>query len=235
LPISNNMESKMKNANRSTVSQSRKTIAPVGLAKNLPLKNPPKSGWKKASDWQTWKSQLPNAYTYRLRVTDSKGVPIPIVRVRGNDQCGLLYIGETGIKNNDQSYRGEKLAHGVTDQVVGIAVGAHGGAKKFWTDGWHARLLAINPSYLLEFGWDEHEEEVNFAAKDERLPESQQKNQVITNSGKGLAMHMEDALIHDYEQNYKELPPLNSAKSPGLRDRDRKTKRDVSQDVKDIV
>jgi len=156
-------------------------------------------------------------------------------RARGSDHHGLLYIGETGIKNNDPSNRGEKLARGVTDQTMGTAAGAHGAAKKFWADGWDAQLGTIEPNYILEFGWDFHVEETVIAAKDERLPASQQKDQTIANSGKGLAMNMEDRMIREYVQEYGERPPLNSADSPGLRDRDRKTKRDPSQDVNDIV
>jgi hypothetical protein len=209
-------------------------LTPHGRTQNFPLLNPPASGWHKASDWATWNSKLPNAYTYRLRVVDKNGKPIPIKRLRGTDALAHLYVGETGIKNNDPSFRGEKLARGVTDKAVGTAGGAHGGAKKFWAEGWDAKLKAIDPDFVLQFGWDEHTEEAVFAAKDERLPASQQKDQSITNSGKGLAMKLEDDMLRQYVQEHSERPPLNSADGPGLRDRDRKTKRDLSQDVHDI-
>ena len=156
-----------------------------------------------------------------------------IPRAGGDDDYGLLYVGETGIKNTDPSYRGEKLGRGVIDQAFGTGAEARH-CQKFWAEtGIHNSRL-LTPTTEMSFGWDRRVEETILANKNERLPQSQQKDQTITNSGKGLAMNMEDEMIREYEGRYREWPPLNSADSPGLRDRDRKTKRDVSQDTEDI-
>lgn len=206
-------------------------LTSVGRPQNLLLANPPASGWHLAADWATWKDELPNAYTYRLRAVNAAGV---VLWIDDDHEYALLYVGETGIKNNDPSYRGEKLSRGAIDQAFGTGVGAHSGAKTFWNDDWDTRLKAIDLNYHLEFGWDEHVEETIFANKDERLPVSQQKDQTITNSGKGLAMNLEDKMIREYEARHRRPPPLNSINSPGLRDRDRKSKHGVAQDTKDI-
>lgn len=96
-------------------------ITPIGRSPTLLITNAPAGGWHAASNWATWNAQLPNAYTYRLRVVDGNGNPLHILRTRGTDSYGLLYVGETGIKNDDPSFRGEKLARGVIDKAIGTA------------------------------------------------------------------------------------------------------------------
>jgi hypothetical protein len=204
-------------------------ITPRGRSPNLPLNNTPYSGWRLANAWATWEVELPNAYVYRLRAVDPQGSPLHITRKRGTDVRGLLYVGETGIKDNDPSHRLEKLAQGVTNQ----GTGDHCGAKTYWQNGWDKKLASISPKFVLEVGWDKQTDFTMPAAKNEALPAAAQKDQMITNTGKGLVMGLEDAMLWQYEPEYGELPPLNSARSPGLRNRDRKSKHNVSDDLTD--
>jgi hypothetical protein len=213
-----------------TTPKQPKLIVPKGRTQSFLWYNEPESGWLPVEDHAKWRGQLPNSYTYRARAVDKNGKPVPITRVRGIDETGHLYCGETGVKENDPSFRGEKLAAGLADKAIGMKKGAHGGAKKFWADGWDKKLP---PGYKLEFGWDTQTDFVMPANKDEREPVDKQTDEMIANSGKGFAMGVENRIIRPYTQNHKEWPPLNSADSPGFRDRDRKTKNELDKDRKD--
>lgn len=208
-------------------------ITAKGRTPSMPLNNPPTSKWRLANEWKKWKHELPNAYTYRLRVVDKNGNPIALKRSLGDDLYGLLYVGETGIKSNDPSLRGEKLARGVTDKTFGSKKSGHGAARKYWNELWDQILTNLSADFQLQFGWDEHNTFTMPANKNELLPQSQQKDEMITNSGKGYAMELEDSMLIDYQKKHKELPPLNTAQSPGMRDKDRKTKHTLAQDLED--
>lgn len=208
-----------------------KRIAPVGKSANLPLDLAPASGWWKASDWQNWKSKLPNSYAYRARAVDASGNPLTIERMKGSDMRGLIYIGETGVKYNDSSTRLMNLAKGLTKPAKTYQ---HSAAKCFWSDGWDKKLQKIDQTYVIEVAWDEQIEETVLAGKHSALPGSQSKDQTITNSSKGLAMKVEREMLRQYESEHGERPPINKAKAPGLRDTDRKTKRTTKQDTRNI-
>jgi len=203
-------------------------IEPAGSWQNI-LERTPVSNWSLARDWAKWKDELPNAYTYRLRVIGKDKKPIALKRKKGIDIYGLLYVGETGIKNNQQSMRGEKLAHGVIDKTVI----AHSAARKYWKMNWDQMLAKIDADFELEFGWDEQKAFTMPANKNELLQPNQQKDEMITNSGKGFAMQFEDETIRVYVNKYGEFPPLNKAQSPGMRNRDRQSKRTLQQDLED--
>lgn len=206
-------------------------IKPTGTPRSLPLNVDPTSRWRKAADWPCWRKELPNSYTYRARAVNANGEPLKISRLRGIDSRGLIYIGETGVKDDDSSERVANLARGLS----GVAPSyAHNAAKRFWDERWDAKLNAVDPSYTVEIGWDEHAEETTLAAKIETAPANQQKDQWITNSGKGLAMKVEKDMLTQYEGEHIERPPINRGRPPGLRNRDRKTKRTLAQDTTDI-
>lgn len=208
-----------------------KRITSVGTPKNLPLNVDPASKWRKASDWAKWKPELPNSYTYRARAVDATGKPLSIPRAKGTDARGLIYIGETGVKDDDSSERVANLAKGLATKS---GTYSHNAAKRFWDDGWDAKLRAIDAGYILEIGWDEQVEETTFAMKDPTIPVAQHKDQTITNSGKGLSMKLEKDMLRQYENERGERAPINKGKPPGLRNTDRKTKRGVNQDLRDI-
>jgi hypothetical protein len=205
------------------------TLTPRGSTPTFPWFNAPESGWLAVEDHDNWRDQLPNSYTYRLRAVDNHGKAITITRKLGVDPHGLLYCGETGVKENDPSFRGEKLAAGVADRKIAAKASAHGGAKKFWKDGWDKTLPA---GYKLQFGWDTQTDFIMPANKDANLPENVQLDEMIENSGKGWAMGVEKRIIDPYKQKHREWPPLNSADSPGFRNRDRKTGNTLPDDRK---
>jgi len=205
-----------------------KNLQAHGRTPNLPLNNDPASGWKPADGWQSWGTDLPNAYVYRLRAVDKDGKPLPLPQAQDTNERGLLYVGETGVKDTDPSSRVKNLARGVTDESQKHL---HSAAPKYWDDGWPQELEDLDPDYVLQIGWDEQIDEQIIAEKDARLPSAPQKDQMISHSGKAAAMGLEDAMLRQFASEHPVRPPLNDAPSPGWRDRDRKTKHQVTDDL----
>lgn len=197
-----------------------KQIQPHGHSPNLILDNPPKSGWRKASEWGTWKSELPNAYVYRLRAVGPNG-PVDIPHGPGKRWKDLLYVGETGYKDGKDSKRLAGLANGVTNIAN---QNEHSAAPGYWSQKWNDVLKQLDPDFWLEAGWDEQDPV--------RIPASDGDG-IISSSNKSVALGLEDKMLRAYEVEHDCLPPLNDIRSPGFRDYDRKTKNTIDEDLED--
>lgn len=209
------------------------TLTEHGRVQNFLWWNDPASGWYDVKDYRKVFPLLPNGYVYRSRIVDKNGVPVPLKRKVGVDKTGTFYIGETGIQGEEPSERGGNHMHGLADKAVGTAKKAHGGAKKFWTGGWDKTFEKLSPGYRMQFGWDVTLDTVIPAAKDVRDANRAESDEVIANSNKSEARGLEDKMLHPFEQMHGELPPGNTARSPGYTEVDHKTGNTSEDDRQD--